>query len=748
MASSARRDGASFFSLLLALLSSCLFSLSARSQTTYTVFDSLQVFNILETVDRQVGVAEYDSALNNCRLALNTSISKKFLRGEAHTRLKIADIGLIKRELKDVGMHDSISLKAGLLLKDSLIIALSWYELGLLATFQGRFTEAQQSFNKSLSLHFEKEQSVTTAVIYNDIGFMYGQMSDLDKQQEWLIKALRLYDANGDLAGMAQTLNNISTCLNDADRTAEALPYLKRSIEIRERLGNKMNLAIVHNNAAQIYMRLDSLDMAIKHQQAGLKYAEATNLTGSLSHSYITMALLLNRQRKNAEALEYEQKAIALLEKSRDNLPQLSRRYIAAAILSASIKDSVGALSYFKKGYDLSLAINNRYNLRDIHLHQAIFFKDRKDFYNAYESYKVYVRYKDSIMNSETLSKMADIETKYETEKKDKAIVQLNAEQRIKQLELEKQKAIIAGNLEESKRKQNEIDLLVRSAELQHLKIKQQDEELEKSLLLAQTKEQQLKIAASERLLNEKQLQNQKQLRNALIGGTILILILAAVLFNRFQLKKKLEQQKILQNVRNNIAKDLHDEIGSTLTSINILSKVSKKHLVGDIEKSSAILENITEQSQNMQQAMSDIVWAIRPDNDLFENMLVRMREYVSHTLEHKNIETSFEVSANIMQQPLVMEQRRDLFLIFKEAVNNATKYSKASSVNIHLARNNGHIRMTINDDGVGFDTSRISSSNGLRNMKERAAALNGELTIQSSPGRGTSVGLEFPAIA
>jgi two-component system, NarL family, sensor histidine kinase UhpB len=357
------------------------------------------------------------------------------------------------------------------------------------------------------------------------------------------------------------------------------------------------------------------------------------------------------------------------------------------------------------------------------------------------------VRYKDSIMNAETLSKMADIETKYETEKKDKAIVQLNAAQRIKQLELEKQKAIIAGNLEESKRKQNEIDLLVRSAELQQLKIKQQDEELEKSLLLAQTKEQQLKLAASEKLLHEKQLQNQKQLRNALIGGTILILILAGVLFNRFQLKKKLEQQQILQNVRNNIAKDLHDEIGSTLTSINILSKVSKKHLAGDIEKSSAILENITEQSQNMQQAMSDIVWAIRPDNDLFENMLVRMREYVSHTLEQKSIETSFEVSANIMQQPLVMEQRHDLFLIFKEAVNNAAKYSKAQSVNIQLARSNGHIRMTITDDGVGFDTSHISSSNGLRNMKERAIALNGELTIQSSPGRGTNIGLEFPAI-
>lgn len=744
---SAGKTGYCIFSFLLVTLSLLIFSTSTQAQTAYTRLDSLHVFALLTKVDKFNAVSEYDSASKYCQLALNVSTQKKFLRGEAHAHIKIADILLNKRQLQAVAAHDSMSLKAGLQLKDSLLIGLSCYQLGLLATYQDRFSEAQTLFNKSLQVYFEKDQSTTTAVIYNDIGYMYGQMSNLDKQMEWLLKAQRLYDINGDLAGTAQTLNNIATGLNEAGRTAEALPYVKRSIEIREKLGNKMSLALIHNNAAQFYMKLDSLDMAIKHQQAGLKYAEQTGLDGNIVHSYITMSLLLNRQKKNAEALEYEKKAIALFEKSVDNKVMLSRRYIAAAILSNSIKDSVGALDYYKKALDLSTAINNRYNLRDIYLHKAIFYKDRKDFYNAYESYKVYVKYKDSIVNTETLGKMADIETRYETEKKDKAIVQLNAEQKIKQLELEKQKAVIAGNLEESKRKQNEIDLLVRSTELQDLKIKQQDEELEKSLLLAKTKEQQLQLAKSEKLLHEKQLQNQKTVRNALIAGTVLILILAGVLFNRFQLKKKLEQQKMLQTVRNNIAKDLHDEIGSTLTSINILSRVSKKHLVGDIEKSSAILENITEQSQNMQQAMSDIVWAIRPDNDLMENMLVRMREYVSHTLELKNIETAFDISPDVMQQPLDMEQRRDLFLIFKEAVNNASKYSRAATVKIQLARNNGSISMTIKDDGTGFDPSRITSSNGVKNMKERATALNGELTIQSSHGRGTCINVEFPVI-
>jgi two-component system sensor histidine kinase UhpB len=746
----AGKTGPRLFSLLLGLLCFLIAPCEgkAQSQSSYTVHDSLRIFEILDRSDKHANVSEYDTALSLATQMLNFCIQKKFLRGEAHSRIKIADFLLARKQLKNVAYHDSLSLLAGLQLKDSLLIGLSYYQLGLLASYQQRFTEANELFNKALDIHFEKAQGTTTAVIYNDIGYTYGQMGNLEKSLDWLMKALRLYDVIGDQWGMAQTLNNIATTLNDAGRQKESLPYFNRSIEIREKIGNKMGLSFTYNNAAQVYMTLDSLDKAEDYQRKGLYYAEMSGEVRNMMHSYLTMALLLNRRKKNAEALEFEKKAIELLETKIDDPAQLSRRYIAAAILSGAIKDSIGAEQYFKKALDLSLAINNKFNLRDINLHKAIFYKNYKDFYNAYESYKAYIVYRDSIVNSETLAKIADIETKYETEKKDRAIQQLNAEQKIKQLELEKQKAIIARNMLEAKRKQDEIDLLVRSAELQELRIKQQDEELEKSLLLAQTKEQQLKLAEKEKLLKEEQLQNQKQLRNGLIAGTILIIILAVVLFNRFQLKKKLEQQKALQQVRNNIAKDLHDEIGSTLTSINILSKVSRKSLEKDLAKSSVYIDKITEQSQNIQQAMSDIVWAIRPDNDLMENMLVRMREYVSHTLELKNINTRFEVSGGILQLPLAMQQRRDLFLIFKEAINNAAKYSGAEQVTIQLGRQDDQIQLVIKDNGVGFDTGRTTSSSGLKNMHERAAALGGNLTIRSIPGKGTQISLLFPAVA
>src|SRR5690606_3794037 len=135
----------------------------------------IQVSVLLEKADQFAAVSEYDSANKYSQLALNICTSKNFLRGEAHTRIRIADNLLNRRELKQVALHDSIILKAGLQLKDSLIIGLAWYQQGLLATYQDKYDEAKILFDKSLRIHFEKAQSPTTAVIYNDIGFMYGQ---------------------------------------------------------------------------------------------------------------------------------------------------------------------------------------------------------------------------------------------------------------------------------------------------------------------------------------------------------------------------------------------------------------------------------------------------------------------------------------------------------------------------------------------------------------------------------------------
>jgi signal transduction histidine kinase len=221
------------------------------------------------------------------------------------------------------------------------------------------------------------------------------------------------------------------------------------------------------------------------------------------------------------------------------------------------------------------------------------------------------------------------------------------------------------------------------------------------------------------------------------------ILVVVAVLYALY--RYRIKQMKELFEIRQVIASDLHDEIGSTLTSIHILSKVSQISMENDQQKAFSLLGKVIDQSGQIQQNMSDIVWAIRPDNDKMENMVIRMREYISHSLEPKNIAIDFIADEHIMNESLPMEQRRDLLLIFKEAINNIAKYSQCTRTQIKLDRQNGYIRMMIKDDGIGFEMNLTGTSNGIRNMQRRAGLMDGEITIDSGPGKGTRIELLVP---
>lgn len=717
---------------------------SLYSQNSYPLKDSIAIFTLLDRADELSFGTNYELAMDAANSALQISKAKKIKRGEGFALLKIADILYRKSDIKSLGQYDSAALRIGLQLKDDFLTALAYYQLGVYFMSHNSYTVGLNLFDKALAMKFENDQSAYTALVYNDIGYVYGMQGVLEKSVEWYLKAIAIYEKKDDISGLAQTLNNISVIFLDLGNRREAIEYAKKSIAMREKLDDKSALSISYNNISQMFLGLDSIDQAIKYQQLGLKYAEASGLDARMAQSYISMSLLLNRQKKNAEALEYEKKAISLLQQTGNN-DMLARRYIAAAILSKAIGDSSGALSYHQKAFDLSTRINNKYNLRDIYLNKAIFYKDYKDFYNAYENYKKYILYRDSILNTETNEKIADIQARYETEKKDNEISRLNASERIKELQIEKQQAVIVGNVLEAEKKQNEIELLSSAKELQDLKIKQQDEELEKQILLAKNNEQQLMLAEKEKLLQQKQLKNSNLFRNLILAGVALLALLGYFMFNRYQLRRKIKEQEALLTVRNNIAKDLHDEIGSTLTSIKILSEVSGKNLNKDQLKTSSFLQKITEQSAAAQQGISDIVWAVKPENDKLENMVIRMREYVAQTLEAKNIHTVINIDEQVLGKTLDMNQRRDFFLVFKEAVNNIAKYAEATEVQIKLARKNNDLQLQVMDNGKGFDAGKTTSSNGLKNMKARAEALKGSLDINTAIGKGSEIILTIP---
>ncbi|MFA6278351.1 MAG: histidine kinase, partial [Pedobacter sp.] len=328
--------------------------------------------------------------------------------------------------------------------------------------------------------------------------------------------------------------------------------------------------------------------------------------------------------------------------------------------------------------------------------------------------------------------------------KKDGEISKLITAQKLKQLQIEKQNALIAGNVLLAKQKQSEIELLSKEKELQDFKLSEQTQKIKSQNLNAINKEQQLKLAKTEQQAKERELANEKTTRNLLLIGFGLLLLLIVTFFNRYKLKRKLAQQTELLNIRNNISKDLHDEIGSTLTSINILSSVSQQAIDHDTGEAKKMLEKIATQSKTIQQSMSDIVWSIQPNNEKIENLVIRMREFAAQILEPLPINIFFEADDELKKKSLPIDYRKEILLIYKEALTNITKHANANTVTINFNKTaKNAAQLIIADNGTWKGET---SGTGLRSMKERAEAINGTLTIAHQlPGTQLQLLINLP---
>ncbi len=212
-----------------------------------------------------------------------------------------------------------------------------------------------------------------------------------------------------------------------------------------------------------------------------------------------------------------------------------------------------------------------------------------------------------------------------------------------------------------------------------------------------------------------------------------------------YSIIKYRERQFIkLQKMRNKIANDLHDDVGSTLSTINLYSEVAKMKSNEENNELKNILDKISNSSIEMQENMNHIVWSLQPRNDNFEQMMMRMKSYALENLQVKNIVIEFNMDEKLNGIKLSPEKRKELFLIYKEAIHNITKYANCSEVKINFQKLKDKLEMKISDNGKGFDINKTFSGNGLHTMQERAKSLRAEFNIVSGRGAGTTIILRF----
>ncbi|HTA26585.1 MAG TPA: two-component regulator propeller domain-containing protein [Bacteroidia bacterium] len=208
------------------------------------------------------------------------------------------------------------------------------------------------------------------------------------------------------------------------------------------------------------------------------------------------------------------------------------------------------------------------------------------------------------------------------------------------------------------------------------------------------------------------------------------------------RMRRKLGEERL----RTRLARDLHDDIGSSLSSISILSDMATQKKGRSEADSLKLFTKIYETSQKTLDSVSDMVWTFDPEFDLMDDLIARIRLYASEILESREISYDFIANNDTGRIKMPMDTRKNFYLIFKEALNNLVKYSKCTHAIISIKQVGGNLEMEITDNGIGFKEGQIDGSgNGLKNMKQRAYYLHGNITIETKPGEGTTVRLVFP---
>lgn len=227
-------------------------------------------------------------------------------------------------------------------------------------------------------------------------------------------------------------------------------------------------------------------------------------------------------------------------------------------------------------------------------------------------------------------------------------------------------------------------------------------------------------------------------------GWFVALCIFAVILLIYGLYRYRIRQLVRLQNVRNSIATDLHDDIGSSLTNISILSELSSQSFPQP-EKAQRFLQRISEEVQASNQAMDDIIWSVNSHNDSLQETMARMRRYAAELFEKSEINCHLQLDEDKGDKKLSMEQRRDVYLICKEALNNIRKHARANNVWMEVRKNRNHLFMQIKDDGKGFNPNLITHRNGLKNLRSRVEKWNGDIKIQSQENKGTAIEIKIP---
>ncbi|MEO7445292.1 MAG: tetratricopeptide repeat protein [Ferruginibacter sp.] len=550
---------------------------------------------------------------------------------------------------------------------------------------------------------------------YAAAGLFYKKTGNLPLAVEFMKKAIIIVSKTGNQSSLAGQLMNLGNTYNLLGDIKNAVSYQIKALKIFEEENNEKGKSFCYQNISNSFIELKQFSRALSYAEKSLAIKKTLNDARGIGTTESALGQIYAGLNKPGQALPHYQKAKEVF--SGFNLiPEQAKLHFNLATLYLNSRDTVKSLNNLEQSRMYALQLTDSVMLASIDVQKMALTTSIN---------KPALGGQNLLANIEKIQKSGQLPKEVSSYEHIAAYYTANGEYE-KALEYTKK-----YNLYKDSLTNNELQGQIKNIEEQYNLDKNQKE------IAILKKDQQLQQAKFEK-------QNLYQLGSIVV--IMLIIGIALVTVSRYRAVHKARELLQMEKLRNGIARDLHDDIGSTLTSINILSKVLLQQPGLQGESQQINLKKIKDHSSTIMENMSDIVWAINPQNDTVEKVIYKMKEFAAEVLDPLNIDYEFKEEGNFSDVKLTLNKRKDLFLIFKEAVNNAAKYSHCSYIKILLKHDGNAINLHVQDNGQGFDQEKVKKGNGLHNIFARAENMLGVLHYKTGLGLGTDMQLSVPS--
>jgi two-component system sensor histidine kinase UhpB len=548
--------------------------------------------------------------------------------------------------------------------------------------------------------------------------------------------------------GVAGCLLNISTAFSSAGKLDSAMTYINEAITWSKKVGEPARIALAYLNRADYNMQLRILKQSLKDCDTSMLYAEKANKEDTKARIFQTIGSIYFVQDDFTQSKIYYDKAYALYEKG-NNKRMMAITLSNIGNVYKHLKAYENGIASFKNAIALGSEIGDQNNLCMYYCNLSDLYYEKGDMVkaeaNGLKSLELARRQENEMQVVIAQGSLANAYLKLG--KTSDAIRSASEGYRLaKENKDVNTSKIAADQLAEAYFKANNYKEAYTYLQVS----KSLDDSLSKEMFHKDVAELQTNFNVNEKdkeilLLNKdkelqgQQLKQQRLMMIAAVAIAVLSFIGIWLFINRNRLRQRMKELEL----RNQIAADLHDEVGSSLSSIHMLSQMATRQ--GNEATHKDILARMSSNAKETMDKMGDIVWMIKPGETEARSLKQRMERFAYEICSSKNIEVAMQVN-DLEKIRLTMEQRKNIYLIFKEAVNNAVKYSGTEKIDVTAVIANKQLVIEIIDFGNGFDENIVKKGNGLDNMQHRAKDLGALLTIHSKVNESTSVRIAMPA--